>query len=52
MEHDAANPADGSVGWIAALSTGVFGISATVVDIAEVALSAKQAADAEGRISG
>lgn len=52
MEHDAANPADGSVGWIAALSTGVFGISATVVDIAEVALNVKQQADVKERTSG
>jgi prepilin-type N-terminal cleavage/methylation domain-containing protein len=47
-----ANPADGSVGWIAVLSTGAFGISATAGEIARVKLDAKQEADAKGRISG
>jgi prepilin-type N-terminal cleavage/methylation domain-containing protein len=32
-----ANPADGSVGWIAVLSTGAFGISATAADLESLA---------------
>lgn len=52
MGHDAANPADGSVRWIAVLFNGASGMTAAVADLARVTLSARQQADVKERISG
>ena len=35
----AASPADGSVGWVAVLSTGDFGISATSADLDKIGVT-------------
>lgn len=39
----AANPADGSVGWVAVLSTGYFGISATDIDLEKIGIKEEAA---------